>query len=175
MSRRQSKQDRLVSWTFNSPANVGPSSAAKIIQFYVVECPAEGASKRGLTFSQLGWRGARFSTLQARMRKSSTLTADRWKCEKLCDIESQIEKSPLNAQSPLRQEYALYAKSKNYGKVESLFYLIRCALAHGSFDVRTYKKERYYLFENRYRNQLRGRAVLKEKTLLRWIDETKLV
>lgn len=48
--------------------------------------------------------------------------------------------------------------------------MIRCALAHGSFSQRTCNGETYYSFENSYGEKLKGRAVLRESTLLKWVD-----
>lgn len=162
-----------MNWTFRNQYKTGTTNAAKIIDFYVVECPAKGSTNRGQSFADFGWIGARFNTLQASMRRCSSLASRRWKCVNIDEVEKTLEGlDEYKALNP-KDEFAVYCKSRKYGKTESLFYLVRCALAHGSFDIRTVKGTKYYILENRHDGVLRGRAVLKEKTLLKWIELVK--
>lgn len=61
------------------------------------------------------------------------------------------------------------------GKTDSLFYAIRCALAHGSFCIHKYReknknREKYYLLENNDKGKLKARLIIKEDTLIKWIE-----
>lgn len=51
-----------------------------------------------------------------------------------------------------------------------MFYAIRCAFAHGSFAIHKYKKQNYYVLENKDNGALKARMILKEDTLLKWIE-----
>ena len=51
-----------------------------------------------------------------------------------------------------------------------MFYAIRCAFAHGSFAIHKYKNQTYYVLENKDNGVLKARMVLKEETLIKWIE-----
>lgn len=55
-------------------------------------------------------------------------------------------------------------------KTDSLFYAIRCAFAYGSFAIHEYKNHTYYVLENNDSGTLKARMVLKEDTLIKWIE-----
>lgn len=61
--------------------------------------------------------------------------------------------------------------------VLSAFFHIRNALAHGRFEIKKHGNFLYYYFEDVQRDKdgskLTARMVLKEKTLLNWIDLIK--
>lgn len=65
-------------------------------------------------------------------------------------------------------ELAIHIKNKD-SKSESLFYAIRCAFAHGLFNINSKNGEHYYILENRDREKLKARLILREETLLQWI------
>ncbi|WP_270849262.1 hypothetical protein, partial [Candidatus Collinsella stercoripullorum] len=66
-------------------------------------------------------------------------------------------------------KFAVHTVKSGLGKTEALFYFIRNAFAHGGFRISTYKGERYFALENRKDGSIRGRAVIRESTLLGWI------
>ena len=66
-------------WTFKQKISLGnDKNLQRLVQFYVRETPVRDTSAKGIPFSELGWKGGSFNTLQAEMRKSSgfTITAD---------------------------------------------------------------------------------------------------
>ena len=70
-------------------------------------------------------------------------------------------------------EYCVFLRSQENTTLQSLFSAIRNAFAHGSFSVRAYNKTRVYFFAN-YNKYLKAEIVLREDTLLSWIDIVKL-
>lgn len=105
-----------------------------IYKKYVLLCPVKGMSQRAKSFSELGWSGAAFNTLRAEMLRLSTLTNETWiglgtGPETLTD---KLVKLNMYKGIPKIFEFACYCKG-DLGKTEALFYLIRNALAHGSF------------------------------------------
>ena len=65
-------------------------------------------------------------------------------------------------------EFAIHTVKNGLGKTEALFYFIRNALAHGGFRISTYNGDRYFVLENRQDERIKGRAIIKESTLLSW-------
>ncbi len=66
-------------------------------------------------------------------------------------------------------EFAIHYIKDKLNKTTALFYLIRCAFAHGCFSLYE-ENERYFVFENFHNNKSKGRAVLKESTLFKLRD-----
>lgn len=66
-------------------------------------------------------------------------------------------------------EYCVFFAWDQDTRMQSLFSAIRNSLAHGSFNVKSYKGIRIYFFAN-YKDYLKAQIVLQEKTLLAWID-----
>ena len=76
----------------------------------------------------------------------------------------------------LREEKIVVHKKYNLNQIESIFYHIRNSFAHGRFQIYSYKDELYYVFESGIikksidKIELKARMVIKEKTLLKWIE-----
>ena len=70
-------------------------------------------------------------------------------------------------------EFVVYYYNGNESQPTALFRMIRNSFAHGAFRAGRHQGEIYYALENRYGKKLKGRAVLKEKTLLTWINVVK--
>ncbi len=149
----------------------------KIIIFYLFECPARGIktenkkngevrtdeqphpkkrifyyriSQMGKTLADRGIEGGKLNTLRAAMLRAAGsdfefLTGD-------------------NVKESEKSEYISLAK--NEFKTEGIFSFIRNSFAHGEFEV----CEGSYFFENHNNGVLKGKAVIKESTLLKWID-----
>ena len=148
----------------------------KIIQFYLLECPVRTfdrvkkeefsitneqphpkynyvfrkVSKKGRTFKDRGLDGARLNTLRAAMKKIAKV--------KLDSVKTISEKP--------NGEFIIYINNGHVSVTEGYFYFIRNAFAHGEFEVRN---NTYYL-ENHKNQELKGVGVLKETTLLKWMD-----
>lgn len=157
--------------SYKQPKSLSNSDLQKIIRFYLLECPVEGKSRRGKTFQEYGYIGSSsFSRLKARLLNSATtsLRNNYYPCKKealsmyfeLCDSIGYPD------------EYCVFLKSDEKSVVRSMFSAIRNALAHGSFNVKSYKGTRIYFFSN-YKDFEKARIILHEATLLSWISIIK--
>ena len=157
--------------SYKQPQSLSNSNLQKIIQFYLLECPVEGKSRRGKTFQEYGYKGsASFSRLKNKLLESATKSLRRnyYPCKKdeLSDCFKKCE------QVVFPDEYCAFLKSDEKSIVRSMFSAIRNALAHGSFNVKSYNGKRIYYFSN-YKGYEKARIVLYENTLLSWIKTIK--
>lgn len=156
---------------FDVPSSISNSNLQKIINFYVLECPVPETSARGKKFSELGFVGSpAFSRLKKELINAATQSLKEYylPCNK-DELESTFEK--VNIVSP-PNEYCVFLKYDENTVMQSLFAAIRNALAHGSFNVKSYDKVRIYFLVN-YHNYKKAQIVLQEKTLLSWIKLVK--
>ena len=144
----------------------------RILQFYLFESPVEGKSFRGKTFSEQGWKGAYFSSFKAKMLQAATpaLRKNYHPCKK---EEVQGHYDCLSEKKG--EEYCIFMKWEERRIIEALFSAIRNSFAHGSFDVKQYtngqdKQSNRVCFLVNYDNGLKAVIVLREETLLAWID-----
>lgn len=141
-----------------------------ILDFYVLNTPVPKTSRRGMTFAELGWTGSKVNTLQALMRRTSSIGSS-CICDKQASIQTHLDRLQKDGRP---KEHAVYAKGgsrgKNDTKTSALFYGIRCALAHGSFRIFEDAGNRWYELENRCSDTVRGHFLLKEKTLHEWME-----
>ena len=156
-------------WTFNRKASLAKdANLQKLIQFYVWETPVPNTSQKGVPFKELGWMGGSFNTLHAKMRENSGFPNEHWLDTTAKEVEGKLgELNRLNGYD-CSFEFAVHTVKSGFNKTEALFYFIRNAFAHGGFKKSSYKNANYYVLENRQDGALKGRAILKESTLLRW-------
>lgn len=157
-------------WTFKRQVRLtGDSNLQKLVQFYVWGTPVPDTSCKGRTFKELGWSGAGFNTLHAEMRKTSGFPTNKyWFAVPAKEVDRRL--GELGVRERLGHfEFAVHTQKEGLNKTEALFYFIRNSFAHGGFRKSEYEGESYYLFENRSDGKLKGRAVIKEDTLLAWI------
>ncbi|WP_026665680.1 hypothetical protein [Butyrivibrio sp. FC2001] len=149
----------------------------KIICFYLFECPARSIrtenkkanetktpdqphptkriyygriSRMGKTLAERGIEGGALNTLRAAMLRSAgkefeLLTGN--------DVASSSKKEYISLS---RKDFI----------TEGIFAFIRNAFAHGEFNV----SNGWYFLENHSNGKLKGKAVLRETTLLNWIE-----
>lgn len=156
-------------WTFKQKISLGnDKNLQRLVQFYVWETPVRDTSAKGIPFSELGWKGGSFNTLQAEMRKSSGFPNDKWIKASGRKVEEKLRSVDRFDGYDCSFEFAIHTVKDGFNKTEALFYFVRNALAHGGFKISEYKGERYLVLENRQGSQLKGRAILREKSLLEW-------
>ena len=156
---------------FDSKLGLSNSEFQKIIKFYLFECPVDGTSYRGEKFSEYGIAGVKaFATLKKLMflTASISLKENYFPCKK-DELESKMQ---LVATIDYPNEFCVFLRNEEKTIMQSLFAAIRNAFAHGSFRVDSYKGERIYYFLN-HNGYDKARLVLKENTLLKWIDCVK--
>ncbi len=161
-----------IRWTFKRDFSFKNDRFAKIYRFYVIETPVSGTSYRGKTFKEYG---INMTSLNAALKRTTPFLKKNWFEETMKDIEQRCLECGILENVDFSSELAIHTNNKKHctGKTDSMFYAIRCAFAHGSFDIHTYKNEDYYILENRDGNSLKARMILKESTLLSWIDVVK--
>nr|MBQ6241781.1 hypothetical protein [Lachnospiraceae bacterium] len=152
-------------WSFDTNYSFSNKNFAKIYQFYVVETPVENTSMRGKTFNS---RSCNVLKLYHELIKKSPFLKDHWHVSTIAEMPVMIKERGLEDTPDYRIECVIHTNNKNSITV-SLFYSIRCALAHGAFETRRHDGIKYYLLENRDKNVIKGRMVVKENTLLDWI------
>ena len=156
---------------FIEPSSISNKNLQRIFQFYLLECPVEGKSWRGKSFKQLGYIGVcSFSKLKKQLLQSATPSLEK------NYMPSKKEELPSNFKKcediTYPDEYCAFLKSDEKAVISSLFSAIRNALAHGSFNVKSYKRTRIYYFYNCDKYE-KAKIVLHENTLLSWIDIIK--
>ena len=157
-------------WTFKQKVFLKRDvNLQKLVQFYVWETPVPDTSVRGVSFSELGWRKGSFNTLHARMRKSSGFPNDKWISTSAKQMKDRLRELNRLDSFDDSYEFAIHVVKEGLNKTEALFYFIRNSFAHGGFKTSKCKGSIYYVLENRLDGQLKGRAVIREKTLLDWI------
>lgn len=149
---------------FNTKYNITDKNTARIFSFFVIETPVSNVSYRAITFKE---RNIDMKKLTSCIKKEIIGFKDNWKTCKKQEVIT-ISDNYTNMKDKVPIEYAIHTKSRD-GKTESLYYAIRCALAHGSFDIFKYRNVKYYYLENRDKNIIKAKIVLKEESLLKLI------
>lgn len=163
-------------WTFKERVKLpGDEPLARLLQFYVWETPVKGVSQKGRLLREYGWEGPNIRTLQARMRECSGFPDSKgrfWVGCTCSEVEGQLKDLDRLDGYDCSFEFAVHTE-RNSSKTEGLFCLIRNSFAHGSFRINRYGNQRYIAMENRHEGKLKGRAIIKEETLLEWIKIVK--
>lgn len=164
----------MYKWEVNSKYSFGTKNFARIYKFFVIETPLKDVSQRGISFEE---RSIDKSELLNMIKNIAPSLKKNWKVEIQKKIEDMLEKYNILNDVAIPFEVAIHTQKKELIKAEALFYSIRCAFAHGSFNIYIYKKQKYYFLENKESKKLKGRIILKEKTLLKIIDycENKVI
>lgn len=156
-------------WIFKQSVQVNEkASLSKLLGFYLLESPVPNTSNKGKTLKELGWKGSNLLTLQSQLRSTSTLTQDRWIDCYQKEIEDTLRTIKRFESFDCSFEFAVHTIKSGLNKTEALFYLIRNGFAHGGFRICKFNNEMFYVFETKQKDKLKGRAILKEKTLLKW-------
>lgn len=152
---------------YDIPKNLSNPELRKIIDFYLFNTPVSGTSVRGKKFSDYGFKGVKaFARLKTELLNSATESLKFNYCPCSKEGLGKIFDS-ISAVSP-PNEYCVFLKRDEKTVMESLFAAIRNALAHGSFNVKSYDGIRIYFFLN-FNSYKKAQIVLQEKTLLAWI------
>lgn len=155
-----------VKWNFTSKYDFSNKTFAKIYSFFVIESPVKGNSCRGKTFTDMGWD---LKNLSSVLKRETLIPNDCWFSGNQKEVKDKIKEKNIYHSVELPIELIIHMKSQN-SKTIGLFHTIRCAFAHGAFAIHKYNKDNYYFFENNNKNGCSGRIIVKEKTLLKWIN-----
>lgn len=150
---------------------------SKIFQFYVIDTPCYSdknhpqnlISAKGVSFKDYGWdQGYKFNQL-----KNLMINVNANRKIDLIQCDNKVNSLADNKYPP--DEYCIY--NADQGKINSIFYKIRNALAHGEFSLIKYTQKRenkeneslnIYFLTNHHKG-LKAEMALSEQTLLKWI------
>lgn len=128
-------------------------------------------SVRNSTFRSRGVSGNMFMTLLAQIRKPlisngtyALLKSDESVDAKVNDILTD------NSLGDPYFDFIVYQKKSHMTDLETLFYYIRNAFAHGAFEVINTSGGRVYKLENASNGKIKAQMRLKESTLNRYIE-----
>ena len=156
---------RQFNWEFSKTKMPSVGEMNGLVRFYMWKCPVPGVSVRGKTLAEYGWKAANINTLRAEIRHQSTLTRGTFKTVGSTDeLILVFEELGVLQTCDLSKEFAIcYSGGKT--STDAFFYMIRNAIAHGSFCLRSRNHIQIIVLETRNKGSLRGRAVLRVETL----------
>lgn len=153
----------------------------RIIWFYVIHTICTDLSANGISINKYGWDKKVW--IKEKLKKSlysiGNLEKNRnlYKAKNQQDMKNVCEICNLKRNfCKIRDEERIaFATVKKYNEILSIFYHIRNALAHGRIAImKNSNKEIVYFLEDGKKKDgkfiVTARMVLKEKTLISWID-----
>ena len=158
-----------IKWIFDGNYSFKDEEFARIYRFYVIETPVSGVSARAKSFK---FRQINMNSLNASLRRETPFLKDKWFVKSAKEVEGSCKDNGIDENVRFANEIVIHTENRKLctGKTDSMFYAIRCAFAHGSFAIHKYKNQTYYVLENKDSGVLKARMVLKEETLIKWIE-----
>ena len=151
----------------------------KIMKFFVWTTPCNGTSSSEKKMSTRGWNSNVWK--DGKLKDYIVTSADLQQnvnyaiARKLDDMSKLTSNIQINNNQKFREHnrVIMYNNGKE-NDIMQLFYYIRCALAHGRFHIYNDENDITYVMEaiGKYRSDyiLKARIILKEKTLVDWVD-----
>lgn len=128
-------------------------------------------SARAVTFKNRGITGNLLTTILAQIRKPLARNNSYAALQPSEDVALVSDNLIRNsAQSNNLFEMMVFHKRTDMPDVEAIYYYIRNAFAHGSFEVINRGADTVYLLESSKGNKSKARMRLNEKTLLRYLE-----
>lgn len=132
-------------------------------------------SARETSFKKNGISGSALLTILAQIRRPLVYINAYEALKPSANIEDSVEhiiKSTNCADDMF--ELMVYHIRSDMPEAEAIYYYIRNAFAHGSFEVYVHNNDRVYLLESCKDGTIKARMRLKEKTLLRYVELTHM-
>lgn len=172
-SLRLNKQENL-DWIKFNPVRIPESQAfRKIIEFYLFNTPLrEKNFYQAKTMADYGWEKSKLSNLKQRLLYDIQLKQRFYYFKTLDQVQQSIINNKILGNKHTYREIIIFLNNRK-SIVESVLSLIRDAFAHRSFEVVPKMDENYYFMANVHNEKTKGRLILKESTLLRWIEIIK--
>ncbi len=152
-----------------------------ILDFYVVHSIISSLTYKSSSLRERGWGKKVFIKHDLR-----NALFKKFKKEQIAIVKTGIEfRNKLNQLNmnkgfhKYNDEYIVLWQHYNLNQIESIFYHIRNSLAHGRFQIYKRNNGIVYCFESGIKNnakemlELKARIILKESTLLEWIEIIK--
>lgn len=157
------------------PIPVGDRNFQKILTFYLFECPVTigkaGVSVRGISLERCGWRGRTLTSLLSRMKQTASGHLSYLAVPASADVgEAVRNEEAASTLSDPHFELIAFREDTRLGKTKTILYMIRNALAHGSFHVARTDRGSVYWFDSSKGGHVRARIRLREETLLAWME-----
>lgn len=150
----------------------------EILKFYVMGTPCEQTSSSGQSMQKRGWDINVWKSVDLRKYllsiaelKDNINYCKTTKLEKFSDCVNSVGLGGNFQKVRDKNRIAFYSNEKTVD-ILTIFYYIRCSLAHGSFQIYYDNNDRIYVLEAISKKRgssiynLRSRMVLKEYTLL---------
>lgn len=152
-----------------------------IINFFIIYAPFEDSlSSQNINMTNYGWSKDWYNDMKLIEKLNSELSKKDVNNIIMVDSKSKLKEQCTNElynnkfYENLSRERAIFAKKKHPG-YSSLFYHIRCSLAHGRFQIVKSGRDYYYIMENieeiNKLYALSARIILKRSTLKKWIED----
>ena len=153
-----------------------------IVSAFVFNCPSAkklgSDSKKNVHYESISVRTE--NGFKSRGINRDLLTTILVQIKKSLDFYRALKKSSENVEDITKEilrnndfkdpNFIVFLKQGNMSDTETVYYYIRNAFAHGSFEVVDKGNERIYKFENKYRGEIKAQMCLKETTL-KWYRE----
>ena len=168
------------SWIDDKSDLVYTNNFQRIINFYLFQCPNENVSSSGIDLKSYGWKNPwKNDCLRLYLYSIATLENDKtlFKAKNYEDVSKGIDQIKIKGKFyNTSANKVVFYTSQKYPDILTIIFYIRCAFAHGRFLIKTIDNEVVYFFEAinpKKESVLKARLVLKEKTLIDWIDILK--
>lgn len=163
------------------PKNFNDANLNRIIWFYVIHTICTELSANSIEITKYGWNKNIWKTGKLKnylycicdFKKNVNF----YKADSQQDMKNACEVCKLkkNFSKSIEEERIAFVKARNYNEVLSIFYHIRNALAHGRVAIKkNSNKQIVYILEDGKKGNgkfiVTARMILKEKTLLSWIN-----
>ena len=180
-------------WKKTNNIPISNKQFQSIVKGFVFECPccnrlpkaigmgADGKKKkrllynpvsaRALSFKKRGITGHLLTTILAQIRKPLAKNNAYAALKPSEDIAHAADDLIRNSvQSNNMFEMMVFHKRTDMPDAEAIYYYIRNAFAHGSFEVVDYGSNMVYLIESSKEGKTKARMRLNEKTLIRYLE-----
>ena len=128
-------------------------------------------SARDISFIKRGIKGPLLNTLLSQIRKPLLEKHTYHRAEDKDNVEVIV--GDILTHSNLSDDFfdlIVFKKRNDMPDTEAIYYYIRNAFAHGSFEVCIDKGEKIYILESSKDGNIKAQMRLKERTLLRYME-----
>lgn len=154
----------MYKWGEYMPIDYYTNTFWEIYKFFVIESPVKNVSVRGISFEKRKIKGNYVNRLTNKIKEKLPEFYDNWDVDIIENLMDRYAAIGAFDGTECNGEFALHYIRDGLSKTTSLYFFIRCALAHGCFNIVS-NGENYYIFENMHDETSKGRAVIKESTL----------
>ena len=152
----------------------------KIFIFYVINLPNNSTSYRSLDITKY-WDSKvwKEKILRKKLLESANLVENETyiKASLLEDVSNAIARAKINKFDYKSDKNVIVFYKGKWQEFISIFYYIRCALAHGRFMIKMVNGHKMYYLETGTKKEdklnVKARMILREETLLKWIEIIK--